>query len=169
MEKNIIDKKSNDINDTLKRQFLYSFWYNRQPENPSLAWEKYKLEVYKTDQLFSTKVRRGYETDMGRTYLKYGPPNTITDRPNEPSAYPYQIWHYYKIGKFNNKRFIFYMPDLGSNEYSTLHSTLQGEYYNRNWKTDLHRRNTPGRSVDNTQNPNDGQWGSNSNTFFINP
>ena len=169
MEKNIIDKKSNDINDTLKRQFLYSFWYNRQPENPSLAWKKYKLEVSKTDQLFSTKVRRGYETDMGRTYLKYGPPNTITDRPNEPSAYPYQIWHYYKIGKFNNKRFIFYMPDLGSNEYSTLHSTLQGEYFNRNWKTDLHRRNTPGRSVDNTQNPNDGQWGSNSNTFFINP
>ena len=106
---------------------------------------------------------------MGRTYLKYGAPNTITDRPNEPSAYPYQIWHYYKIGKFNNKRFIFYMPDLGSNEYSTLHSTLQGEYFNRNWKTDLHRRNTPGRSVDNTQNPNDGQWGSNSNTFFINP
>jgi hypothetical protein len=61
------------------------------------------------------------------------------------------------------------MPDLGSNEYTTLHSTLQGEYFNRNWKTDLHRRNTPGRSVDNMQNPNDSQWGSNSNTFFVNP
>ena len=106
---------------------------------------------------------------MGRIFLKYGPPNTITDRPNEPSAYPYQIWHYYKIGKFNNKRFIFYKPDLGTNEYVTLHSTLQGEYFNRNWKTDLHRRNTPGRSVDNLQNPNDGQWGSNSNIFFTNP
>ena len=157
------------INDTLKRQFLYSFWLNRQPENPELGWIKYNSEVIKSDQLFSTKVRRGYQTDMGRIYLKYGPPNTITNRPNEPSAYPYQIWHYYKIGKFNNKRFIFYMPDLGSNEYTTLHSTLQGEYFNRNWKTDLHRRNTPGRSVDNTQNPNDNQWGSNSNDFFINP
>ena len=50
---------------------------------------------------------------MGRIFLYHGPPNTITDRPNEPSAYPYQIWHYYKIGKFNNKRFIFYKPDLG--------------------------------------------------------
>ena len=30
MESNIIDKKSEKINDTLKRQFLYSFWYNRQ-------------------------------------------------------------------------------------------------------------------------------------------
>jgi len=169
MESNIIDKKAQNISDTLRRQFLYSFWYNRNPENPELAWEKYKSEVSKTDQLFATKVRRGYQTDMGRIFLKYGAPNTITDRPNEPSAYPYQIWHFYKIGKFNNKRFIFYKPDLGSNEYVTLHSTLQGEYFNRNWKTDLHRRNTPGRSVDNTQNPNDGQWGSNSNTFFTNP
>ena len=169
MESNIIDKKAQNISDTLRRQFLYSFWYNRNPENPELAWAKYKSEVSKTDQLFATKVRRGYQTDMGRIFLKYGAPNTITDRPNEPSAYPYQIWHFYKIGKFNNKRFIFYKPDLGSNEYVTLHSTLQGEYFNRNWKTDLHRRNTPGRSVDNTQNPNDGQWGSNSNTFFTNP
>lgn len=169
LERNIIDKKVITLNDTLKRQFLFSFWYNRNPNNPGLEWEKYKNEVKKSDQLFATKVRRGYETDRGRIYLKYGPPNTITDRPNEPSAYPYQIWHYYKIGRFNNKRFIFYMPDLGSNEYSILHSNLQGEYFNNNWKVDLHRRNTPGRSVDNDQNPNDGQWGSNSNTFFINP
>lgn len=169
LERNIIDKKIENINDTLKRQFIFSFWYNRNPTNPALAWAEYNSEVKKADQLFATKVRRGFETDQGRIFLKYGPPNTITDRPNEPSAYPYQIWHYYKIGKFNNKRFIFYMPDLGSNEYTVLHSTLQGEYFNNNWKTDLHRRNTPGRSVDNTQNPNDSQWGSNSNTFFINP
>lgn len=169
LERNIIDNKIDQLSDTLKRQFMFSFWYNRNPNNPALEWGKYKTEVKKSDQLFATKVRRGYETDRGRIYLKYGPPNTITDRPNEPSAYPYQIWHYYKIGKFNNKRFIFYMPDLGSNEYSILHSNLQGEYFNNNWKVDLHRRNTPGRSVDNNQNPNDDQWGSNSNTFFINP
>ena len=143
--------------------------YNRNPSEPGLEWSKYKSEVKKTDQLFGTKVRRGYETDRGRIYLKYGAPNTVTDRPNEPSAYPYQIWHYYKIGKFNNKRFIFYMPDIGSNEYIVLHSNLQGEFFNNNWKVDLHRRNTPGRDVDGTQNPNDNQWGSNSNTFFINP
>jgi len=169
LERNIIDKKILNMNDTLKKQFMFSFWYNRNPNNPSIEWEKYKKAVKKTDQLFATKVRRGFETDRGRIYLKYGPPNTITDRPNEPSAYPYQIWHYYKIGKFNNKRFIFYMPDLGSNEYSILHSNLQGEFFNNNWKVDLHRRNTPGRSVDNDQNPNDDQWGSNSNVFFINP
>ena len=169
LERGIIDKKAENINDTLKKQFFFSFWYNRNPSEPGLEWSKYKSEVKKADQLFGTKVRRGYETDRGRIYLKYGAPNTVTDRPNEPSAYPYQIWHYYKIGKFNNKRFIFYMPDIGSNEYIVLHSNLQGEFFNNNWKVDLHRRNTPGRDVDGTQNPNDNQWGSNSNTFFINP
>ena len=169
LEKNIIDNKLEEIDDTLKRQFIYSFWYNRYPSDPALFWNKYKNEVKKTNQLFGTKVRRGYQTDRGRIYLKYGPPNTITDRPNEPSAYPYQVWHYYKIGRFNNKRFIFYLPDLVSNDYVILHSNLQGEYFNNNWKTDLHSRNTPGRSVDALQNPNDTQWGSNSNLFFINP
>ena len=169
LEKNIIDNKLDDIDDTLKRQFIYSFWYNRFPNNPAYNWSKYKQEVKKTNQLFGTKVRKGYETDRGRIYLKYGPPNTITDRPNEPSAYPYQIWHYYKIGRFNNKRFVFYLPDLVSNDYVILHSTLQGEYFNNNWKTDLHSRNTPERNVDALQNPNDNQWGSNSNLFFINP
>lgn len=169
LEKNIIDNKLDDIDDTLKRQFIYSFWYNRFPNNTAYNWSKYKQEVKKTNQLFGTKVRKGYETDRGRIYLKYGPPNTITDRPNEPSAYPYQIWHYYKIGRFNNKRFVFYLPDLVSNDYVILHSTLQGEYFNNNWKTDLHSRNTPERNVDALQNPNDNQWGSNSNLFFINP
>ena len=169
LEKNIIDNKLDDIDDTLKRQFIYSFWYNRFPNNPAYNWSKYKQEVKKTNQLFGTKVRKGDETDRGRIYLKYGPPNTITDRPNEPSAYPYQIWHYYKIGRFNNKRFVFYLPDLVSNDYVILHSTLQGEYFNNNWKTDLHSRNTPERNVDALQNPNDNQWGSNSNLFFINP
>jgi hypothetical protein len=56
-----LTKKVITLNDTLKRQFLFSFWYNRNPNNPGLEWEKYKNEVKKSDQLFATKVRRGYE------------------------------------------------------------------------------------------------------------
>ena len=169
LELNIIDNKIDDINDTLKRQFIYSFWYNRDPNEPEKAWEIYKRNVKKVNQLFSTKVRKGHQTDRGRIYLKYGAPNTVTDRANEPSAYPYQIWHYYKIGKFNNKRFIFYMPDLITNEYIILHSTLQGEYSNNKWQADLHKRNTPRGNIDSQEEGNFNHWGSNSNTFFNNP
>jgi GWxTD domain-containing protein len=169
LELNIIDNKIDAIDDTLKRQFLYSFWYNRDPNEPEKAWEIYKRNVKKVNQLFSTKVRKGYQTDRGRIYLKYGPPNTLTDRANEPSAYPYQIWHYYKIGRFNNKRFIFYMPDLITNEYIILHSTLQGEYSNNKWQADLHKRNSPRGDIDSQEEGNFNHWGSNSNTFFNNP
>jgi GWxTD domain-containing protein len=169
LELNIIDNKIDAIDDTLKRQFLYSFWYNRDPNEPEKAWEIYKRNVKKVNQLFSTKVRNGYQTDRGRIYLKYGPPNTLTDRANEPSAYPYQIWHYYKIGRFNNKRFVFYMPDLITNEYVILHSNLQGEYSNNKWQADLHKRNTPRGNIDSQEEGNFNHWGSNSNTFFNNP
>lgn len=169
LELNIIDNKIDAIDDTLKRQFLYSFWYNRDPNEPEKAWEIYKRNVKKVNQLFSTKVRNGYQTDRGRIYLKYGPPNTLTDRANEPSAYPYQIWHYYKIGRFNNKRFVFYMPDLITNEYIILHSNLQGEYSNNKWQADLHKRNTPRGDIDSQEEGNFNHWGSNSNTFFNNP
>ncbi len=163
----IIDRKIDNMSDSTKRQFFYSFWFNQNNINPQKDWEDYKLQVKKIDRLFSTKVRKGYQTDRGRIYLKYGAPNNIIDRPNEPTAYPYQIWHYYKIGKFNNKRFVFYMPDLVTNEYTILHSDVPGEFYNSKWQKDLNGRNTSRGNIDDEQDGSN--WGSNSNVLFKNP
>ena len=58
LELNIIDKKNNNISDTLKRQFLYSFWLNRQPENPELGWLKYKAEVKKKRSTFCNQGKK---------------------------------------------------------------------------------------------------------------
>ena len=33
------------------------------------------------------------------------------DQPHDSDGYPYQIWHYYRAGKYSDKRFIFYLPD----------------------------------------------------------
>ena len=163
----IIDRKLEKMSDSTKRQFFYSFWYNQNNVDPQNAWEDYKLQVKKIEKLFATKVRRGYQTDRGRVYLKYGAPNNIIDRPNEPSAYPYQIWHYHKIGKFNNKRFIFYMPDLVTNEYTVLHSDVPGEFFNSKWQKDLNGRMTRRGNID--DNLDGDNWGSNSDVLFRNP
>jgi len=163
----IIDRKLDKMTDSTKRQFFYSFWYNQNNVDPQKSWEDYKLQVKKINRLFSTKVRQGYQTDRGRIYLKYGAPNNIIDRPNEPSAYPYQIWHYHKIGKFNNKRFIFYMPDLVTNEYTVLHSDVPGEFYNSKWQKDLNGRITRRGNIDDEMDGNN--WGSNSDVLFKNP
>ena len=120
--------------DTTKmRTFFYAFWKKTAPNNTYEEWLKYKAQVLYAERIFGTQIRAGYETDRGRIHLKYGSPNFITDQANGTSAYPYQIWHYYKIGKQSNIRFVFYNPDLVTNDYPLLHSDLQGEIKNANW------------------------------------
>jgi hypothetical protein len=71
--------------------------------------------------------------------LKYGPPNAKIQRPNEPEEYPYEIWQYYKIENFSNRRFVFYNPSMVGNEYVLLHSDMPGELFNNRWNLDLSR------------------------------
>lgn len=168
-ELNIIDRKAKSMDDTAKRKFFYSFWYNHNNVEPQKAWEDYKIQVKRIDRLFGTKIRKGYQTDRGRVYLKYGAPNNLIDRPNEPSTYPYQIWHYYRLGRFNNKRFIFYLPDLVTNEYVILHSDVPGEIRDDNWNATLNSRNSTKSNIDNPNQGSMDHWGNNSSILFNNP
>jgi len=128
------------------QQFFLNFWIARNNADPGKAWELYQIELRKADASFHTTVQKGYETDRGRIFLKYGPPNTIVDRPFEQDVVPYQIWHYYKLGTFTNKKFIFYEPDLVTYNYMLLHSDVPGEISNLNWQEYLNR--TRDRNLD---------------------
>jgi len=150
-----------------KKKFFYTFWSNRDALNPSEAWQHYRGQVAVANKTFGTRIKKGYETDRGRVYLQYGPPNTRTERPTEPSAYPYEIWHYYKINQYANKKFVFYNTDLSSNDYELLHSDVFGEIRNSNWQVLLSRRNTPTNNYD-VKTPQS-QYGGNANEFFNNP
>lgn len=132
--------KSGDLK--LKQQFFYNFWNTKNPAAPEISWLKYKEEVLKAQKAYGTKIKKGYETDRGRIYLKYGPPDAISQRYNEPNAYPYEIWHYHKIGNFSNRRFVFYNPDLVTNDFQMLHSDMFGEIQNPRWQVELNKRNT---------------------------
>lgn len=127
------------------QQFFLNFWMARNNDDPGKAWELYRIEVRKADASFHTTVQEGYETDRGRIFLKYGPPNTIVDRPFEEGSVPYQIWHYYKLGTFTNKKFVFYEPDLVTNYFMLLHSDVPGEVSNPEWQSSLVRL-APGSS-----------------------
>ncbi len=128
-------------NETLK-QYILNFWMKRDRVNPEAAWNKYYEKVKAADKYYSTSIKRGYEADRGRVYLMYGAPKTITRSQNEPSAYPYEIWHFLKVEQTGqtNRRFVFYNQDLVSNDYELLHSDVMGEVTNPQWKTQLHRR-----------------------------
>ncbi|UKN02035.1 GWxTD domain-containing protein [Paracrocinitomix mangrovi] len=138
--------KSDDT--TRMQKYLLAFWQQTAPNNTTVEWYKYKNTVYYCEKLFGTQIKNAFETDRGRVWLKYGAPNQFIDRPNEPSAYPYQIWHYYRIGQRSDVRFIFYNPDLVTNDYPLLHSDMQGELQNYRWQNDLYKRDSPSYNVD---------------------
>ncbi|MEZ5195370.1 MAG: GWxTD domain-containing protein [Bacteroidales bacterium] len=84
------------------------------------AWETYLEKVNLVNLAYSTQIQKGYDTDRGRTYLKYGEPNAISESYNEPATYPYEIWHYYDLGNGQrNKKFVFYTRDMEYQRFFT--------------------------------------------------
>ncbi|HCT69901.1 MAG TPA: hypothetical protein DF409_01425 [Bacteroidales bacterium] len=154
MERIFINSQINAASLTTLQQFFFRFWQLRDEFEPEKAWIAYNQEVIKVNNTYTTQVRKGYETDMGRVYLQYGPPNTITDVPFETSGYrytnndinstgtiPYQIWHYYSINnnRERNKRFVFINSSLRVTDYQLVHSDVRGEIQNYNWQRMLTR------------------------------
>ncbi len=155
---------SNDIKKM--QQFLYSFWKTRNENFPEAEFNRYKQEVLKVEDSYKTRIKHGFETDMGRVWLKYGPPNDSDFSDHEPNSYPYVLWHYYTLsGDQSNKRFIFYNPHLVGTEYFLLHSDARGEIYNPYWRIDLKGRNSAVTRYD--EFDTDPTWGSRVNEMII--
>lgn len=148
------------------RKYFQAFWSRTAPGEAYQAWIKYKQQVLYVQGLYKTNFQHGYETDRGRVYLQYGAPSICNVKEGSPSEYPYEIWFYNKIGKFSNRRFIFYNSDLTNNTYRLLHSDLIGELKNPGWSQALSRRNTVNGTVDDPNLFNQRSWGQNSNDLF---
>ncbi|MCD4681157.1 MAG: GWxTD domain-containing protein, partial [Bacteroidales bacterium] len=154
-----------------KQQYFMNFWLNRDNINPELAWFNYYKEVKKADNAFSTQIKKGYESDRGRVYLKYGPPNTINESKYEPRSYPYEIWHYYTLINQRNKKFVFYNPNYVANDYQLLHSDAYGEISDYKWKIKLMARDTDPFNIFNVdiENERTRTYGSQVDDYFDNP
>jgi GWxTD domain-containing protein len=140
------------------QKYFYGFWLRRDKNRPEQAWLAYKDQVKIANFNFKTPVKKGYQTDRGRVFLEYGPPNTRSERPSEPSTYPYEIWHYYTLSNSQrNKKFVFYSPDMVTNDYFLLHSDATGEIHNYQWQVDLQSRSYTPLDISDTQTIN--SWG----------
>lgn len=156
---------ANEISNMQK--YLFNFWSGRNQENPSKEWNEYYLEVRKVQAAYKTKTKRGHQTDRGRVYLKYGPPNLITENYSEPGAYPYEIWHYYTLGNQRNKKFVFYTREMGTNDFVLIHSDAIGELSNYRWQLDIYKRVWDPNNIDQTS-PED-TWGNRATKDFNHP
>jgi GWxTD domain-containing protein len=120
------------------QQYFYNFWYRRNEANPYQAWLTYKAQVAVAQENFGTPVKKGYQTDRGRVFLQYGPPNAREVHYMEPSSLPYEIWQYYTLNETQrNKKFVFYSPDMVTSDFYLLHSDAIGEIYEPRWKVFL--------------------------------
>lgn len=150
LEKTYANNAINSRDLKLMQQYFLSFWLNRDAVNPQTAWEAYFLEVRKVVKEFSSSIRKGYNTDRGRVYLQYGAPDNRTKMPYETGAYPYEIWQYYKVKGQSNRRFVFYNPDLVTNDYALIHSDALGEIMNDQWQMLVFKRDTQNNDIDQT-------------------
>jgi len=121
------------------QQFFYAFWSQRNPANPEESWSKYYNTVLGVEKEFGSIYKKGYETDRGRVYLQYGPPNHRNVEPINPVTFPYEIWHYYAANEQTNLKFVFYTRDRALNDYLLAHSTALGEVKNENWQFEIKR------------------------------
>lgn len=132
------------------QSFLDQFWLARNPDHPAEAWLAHQREVAIADAEYgSCPNREGHETDMGWILLRYGRPNTIVQRHNGTQYYPYEIWHYHKAGQFNNRRFLFYAPNVVGECFELLHSDHPQELRNADW-LDILKTRELGHSVTQT-------------------
>lgn len=156
IEKDFIDRSAQSDLTELKR-FMYIFWYRRNKTYPSKGWEDYSQRLRYVNEQFRSGRTNGYDTDRGRVYLQYGPPNTIASSPSDPNALPYEIWHYYKLKNQSNRKFVFYNPLLSSNDFQLIHSDAVGEVSDPNWKQRIQEgkggQGIGNRVDDNLENP----------------
>lgn len=134
LERSTIEHQLPSADLILLQQYMYHFWARRDSENPQAAWEAYLLEVQKVEEAFGARLKRGWQTDRGRVYLQYGPPNTRVMRHNANDVWPYEIWHFYDLGTQHDRRFLFYDHTLVNEDFTLLHSDVQGEVQNHEWK-----------------------------------
>ncbi len=163
---------------TLMQQYFYNFWKARNSVTPERVWLDYYKEVQKVNKEFGTYGLKGFDTDRGRVYLQYGPPDQRSKYETEPSSYPYEIWEYYSLvdksqivtnpnNKQSSKKFIFMNSDLVTNKYVLIHSEARGEIINTRWRLLLRKRDTQSNDFDKEDAPE--HYGGNAEDNFNNP
>jgi GWxTD domain-containing protein len=116
-----------------REQFIEQFWQRRNP-SPESPDNEYKEEHYRriayANEHYASGIP-GWKTDRGRTYIIWGPPDSVESHPSggtynrpqeqgggETSTYPFEIWNYR------------YLEGIGENvDLEFVDPTVSGEYH----------------------------------------
>ncbi len=122
-----------------KRRFLMDFWQKRDPD-PSTPANEFREDFYGrlqyANERYTIRTMEGWETDRGRTIIKYGTPTAIEPHLYDRGFKPYELWEYNNIPGEGQAVFIFADRD-GFGEFEMIHSTVAGERKLANWQEEL--------------------------------
>jgi GWxTD domain-containing protein len=127
------------------KDWYYNFWSVKNKEKPYAAWQQYLDLITREEALFGSVNRKGYQTDRGRIFLRFGEPNGMSASHDEQEAYPYEIWQYHQAGNQRNVKFVFYDPSDVGKDYVLLYSDLRGLANNAKWKKIIYSRTDTSR------------------------
>lgn len=122
-----------------RRRFLMDFWKLRDP-NPRTPINEFQEDFnsrlqYASDR-YTTNFEEGWNTDRGRTLIKYGTPSAIEPHLYDRDMRPHEIWEYNNIPGEGQAIFIFADVD-GFGMFEMIHSTVSGERKLANWQREL--------------------------------
>lgn len=119
------------------KRFFYNFWYARNPQNPEAEWKAYADKLNYVSRKFGYGTLKGYQTDRGMLYLKFGPPNREVRASSERGTKPYEVWFYAELDKFTNLNILFVQQGALTNERVLTHSSDPNFFFNPNWAAQL--------------------------------
>jgi len=136
--------------------FLDKFWQRRDihPETPDNEFkDQFLARVEYSEINFTTPFKKGYTTDRGRVYVRYGKPDEIEDKSigvesvrsfddTEWQSSAYVAWKYHGKSEKKGKHALFVFEDTtGDGDYLIFASTESGygNYINNYQEFDLNR------------------------------
>jgi GWxTD domain-containing protein len=86
--------------DEEREQFIEQFWYRRSVDPISLDYD-FKTEFYRrivfANEKYGSKLLAGRNTDRGRLYVIFGPPESVDENSAPAAPYSMRTWHYHYI------------------------------------------------------------------------
>lgn len=109
--------------DADREKFMEQFWQRRDPtpatpEN-EFRNEHYRRIAYANDKFSMATGRPGWQTDRGRIYIVYGPPDEIESHPSgsEQVRYGFSVWRYRHMEGLGDDLWISFIDRTMSGDY----------------------------------------------------
>lgn len=123
------------LSDEGKENYLRQYW-SEHDSNPQTPVNEERAELiqryrYANDNFsLSEEENDGWQTALGRVFIKYGRPDEVDDRQAPRVGDRYQVWYYRAVKE--GKVFVF-IDERGNDDYRLVHSNVYGEVYDSDW------------------------------------